>query len=308
MSVGLISIVLAACWLVPLPARVFAPLVLQPRNAQRVYVTVPGVLEEVRVRPGDRVEAGQVLAVLQDRAIVLEIARLQGRCEEERLRLQNLERRRVLEPEAGAQIPTVRQELADLEERLRRRREDLERLTLCSPYAGTVLPPAARATPATDTKELQQWSGHPMAPENLGSFLASETLFCLIGQPTQWEATLVIDQSDVELVAAGQPVAMELEASPGHLLAGSVEEVAEVDLDVVPQQLSAQLGGDLETESDPAGRPRPASTSYLARVPLDASPSLLMSGYRGQAKIHVGSQTIAQRAGRWLRRTFHFGS
>jgi putative peptide zinc metalloprotease protein len=254
------------------------------------------------------VETGQVLAVLTDRPTALEIVRLQGRCEEERLRLQSLERRRVLEPEAGAQIPAVRQELADLEERLRRRLADQERLTLRSPSAGSVLPPAARSAPEKRASELPEWSGDPMDPANLGSFLTSETLFCLIGDPELWEATLVIDQSDVELVAPGQPVELLLETWPDRVLSGTIEEVAEIDLEFVPEQLSARLGGDLQTQDDAAGRQRPASTSYLARVPLNGPPSVLMSGYRGQAKIHVPRQTLAQRLGRWLRGVFHFGS
>jgi putative peptide zinc metalloprotease protein len=308
MTGALIAMIVAAAWFVPLPARVFATVVIEPRDAQRVYVTAPGVLQEARVRPGDRVEAGQVLAVLTDRPGALEIVRLQGRCEGERLRLQSLERRRVLEPEAGAQIPVVRQELADLEERLRRRLADQDRLTLRSPRAGTVLPPAARPAPPQAGSELAEWSGDPLDPANLRSFLTSETLFCLIGEADHWEATLVIDQSDVELVAPGQTVELLLEPSPDRVLSGTIEEVAEIDLEFAPRQLSARLGGELQTRGDAAGRQRPASTSYLARVPLNGPAGVLMSGYRGQAKIHVAPQTVAQRLGRWVRGVFHFGS
>jgi putative peptide zinc metalloprotease protein len=253
------------------------------------------------------VEKGDLLAVLRDRSTELEIARLEGQCVQQRLRLENLTKRRVGEPEAQAQIPTAQQELEDLEERLRRRQADYRRLRLIAPRAGTVLPPAARPVPEENPTRLATWSGNPLEAVNLGSFLESETLFCLIGDAADFEAMLVIDESDVVYVAPGQPVEMIVDAAVDHVLSGTIEEVAEVDMAFVPQQLSARLGGELQTESA-AGGERPATTSYLARVPLDNTAGLLICGYRGQGKVYIAPQTAAERLGRYLRRTLHFRS
>lgn len=303
-----LAAVALAVWYVPLPSRAYATLVIEPRDAQRLYVTAPGVLEEVRVRPGERVETGDVVAVLSDRKIEWEVAQLQGQVEQQRLKLQSLERRRVADPTAGPQIPAVEQSLADLEDRLKRRLTERDRLTLKAARAGVVLPPAATSPPPALPGRLASWSGLPLDRNNLGCYLENETLFCLIGEPTRLQATLVIDQADVELVSIGQEVEIQLDALPGQTLPGRIEEVAENDLLLAPRQLSTRRGGELETQSDASGQERPTSTSYQARVSLDDAQGQILLGYRGRAKIHLAPQTLGQRLSRYLSQTFNFRS
>ena len=137
---------IAAATAVPLPMRVTAPVVLEPRDARRVYISEPGVLEWA-VRPGDVVEAGQTLASLANPDLDLEITRLEGQCARQRLRLENLKRRRGEDRAVAAEIPTAQEALVDLEQRLVTRRADQERLTLKAPVAGTVLPPDWHSAP-----------------------------------------------------------------------------------------------------------------------------------------------------------------
>ena len=44
---GLLALLAATC-LVPLPHRIVVPAVIDPHNARRMYVTVPGLLEDAR--------------------------------------------------------------------------------------------------------------------------------------------------------------------------------------------------------------------------------------------------------------------
>ncbi len=85
-----------------------------------------------------------------------------------------------------------------------------------------------------------------------------------------------------------------------------IEEVSRSDLKISPAGLSAKAGGELPTRTDPTGRQRPLSTSYQARVALDAPPVQLLPGLRGQAKIQVGTRSLAARLSRWLASTFSF--
>src|SRR6185369_11003324 len=87
------------------------------------------------------VEKDTTLARLTNLEIEMEVEKLRGQVNQQKLHLANLERRRVSDTAAGAEIPTAQQALADLEERLKQRLHDQSRLTLLSPIAGTVLPP-----------------------------------------------------------------------------------------------------------------------------------------------------------------------
>ena len=71
LAVAAVTVVL----LVPMPMRVDAPLVVDYRDAQRVYVTVGGTLEQF-VPAGQPVKKGQTVAQLRDVDVELEVARL----------------------------------------------------------------------------------------------------------------------------------------------------------------------------------------------------------------------------------------
>ena len=122
-----------------------APVVIEPQEARRIYVSEAGTLE-FAVEAGKQVEAGDTLAQLSNPDLDLEIARLTGDRNRQRSRLSNLERRRGQDRAAAAEIPTAREALADLEERLTKRTADRERLEHAA-IAGTVLPPEWNAQP-----------------------------------------------------------------------------------------------------------------------------------------------------------------
>ncbi len=64
-SVGRAAVLIIAFLLfVPLPYSVMSTAEVQARDAESVYVDVPGMLATIRVRPGDRVDKGDVLAEL----------------------------------------------------------------------------------------------------------------------------------------------------------------------------------------------------------------------------------------------------
>src|SRR5690606_12589860 len=126
------------------------------------------------------VEAGQKLATLESFDLKMELARLEGEQKQLELMLRNLEGRRVRDPEVESQIPATRERLADVIERLARRRDDVAKLVLSAPAAGYVLPPPS--LPPPDRKgELRTWTGTPLEQRNLGAFLDVGTLFCLVG-------------------------------------------------------------------------------------------------------------------------------
>ncbi|MFC1597472.1 site-2 protease family protein [Planctomycetota bacterium] len=300
---GLMAAALAAVSLIPLPFRVRALVVLEPEGAQHVYVVVPGTLA-ASVSAGESVRAGEELGRLENLDLRREIAELVGDFNQQRLELENLELRLAGDPSVAPRIPAAREALADVEERLRQRRRDESRLVLRAPADGTVLPPPRRPAPHYLPGHLHAWQGSPLDEKNVGSHLETGAFFCLVGDPTRLEGSLVLDQADMKFVRMGQRVRMQFDEVPGRVIKGTVAEIAKTDVKVAPRELAA--GRELPVRVDEQGIPRPVETSYHARVVLDEYDENLLTGTRGRAKILGDSQSLGRRLYRYLGRTFNF--
>lgn len=301
-SAALCAALLGALLLTPLPHRIAAPIVLEPQDARRIFILVGGTLVE-GVEIGSRVAAGDQIARLENLEIELEVARVRGERDRQKLHLETLRLRQSQQNEAAAQIPVAEEVLADLEDRLQQRLEDRARLILKAPESGMVLP--GRRKPRNSASgEPAGWSGAPLEAINRGCYLEAGTLVCLVGDPARLDAALVLDQSDIEFVQPGQEVEIQLDQSPAHRLYGTVREVSELDLKVTPPELVPE--GALSTRPDAEGVLRPTEAVYQARVSLRETDRPLLLGEAGQAKIHAGSLSLARRLWRTLSRTFRF--
>jgi putative peptide zinc metalloprotease protein len=224
------------------------------------------------------------------------------------MQLANLRKQRFIDAKAAGTMPQVISALKTVEGELKEKSIDYERLRLLAPVAGTVLPPPP--TPKREDPEmgLPHWSGIPLEPEKVGAFFEPGVLFCQVGNPRRLEAILVIDQTDIDYVREGQKVDIKLDELPHDELPSHISEIANADLKISSQRLSAKMGGELATKTDKAtGTERPMSTSYQARVPLDDTDGLLALGLRGRAKIHATWLPLSTRAWRLITHTFNFG-
>jgi putative peptide zinc metalloprotease protein len=305
-SLGVLAMLVLAALLIPLPHRAWGTLELKPLDPQHVFVETPGELVEMLAAPGAKVQPGAPLARLRNLDLEFEVARLRAQQAQYEAQRAGLMHRRALEPEVGRQIPELETSLAAVVEQLQQKRQQLERLTLYATRAGTVMlaPPKPRSpnTPG----ELPTWSGTPFEPRNRGCFLETGTLLCQVGDPTQFEASIVLDQADVPLVHEGQDVAIKLDEDPTRTIWSTLREVAHSDVKISPRHLSNKVGGELATKTDAAGVERPLSVSYQARAPIASEPGALREGFRGRAKIYASWQTPASQFWRWFSQTFHF--
>jgi putative peptide zinc metalloprotease protein len=297
----------AVICLAPLPHRVSAPVVIEPRDAESVFVAVRGRLPHAEnARPaaaGDRVQRGDLLVQLENPLIDKEIIELEGKIQTLTSRIDSLTTRRFRDGEAGDQLPHTEEALNNLKQQLARRSEQRRKLQLTAPVGGMVLPDRRREN-ARSTNELGTWQGTPLDAINAGCTLESGTTFCLIGDTTQLSARLVVDQADIEFVRVGQPVRISLKELPGQTLAGVVSEVSDSQLDSAPPGLLAD--GSLPVIRDQQGVARPASASFEVRVSLEAPTQPVPLRSTGLAAIRVQSQSFAQRIYRYLASTFRF--
>jgi putative peptide zinc metalloprotease protein len=292
---------LAAIAVIPLPHRIAAPAWLEADGAETVYVSIAGRVQD-SIRPAVGVKKDDPLVHLQSAEVALRVADLASEVSQEKMRLTNL--RLLLNDDAtvAPMVPAAEKTLQDAQDRLQQAREDQERLVLKSPRDGSVLPPPSVAPPTAESRRLATWHGTPLDEGNRGCFLETGTAFCQIGDPNQMEAMLVIEQSDIPFVRAGQRVRLRIEQGPVGIVTGTIAEVAKTDAGDIPDPLAKLL--DLPLRRDAQTGLKAAATYYQARVKLEPSDLPLAVGMHGQAKILADWQPLGTRLLRWLQLTF----
>ncbi|HEX5105348.1 MAG TPA: HlyD family efflux transporter periplasmic adaptor subunit [Pirellulaceae bacterium] len=304
-SLGSIAAASAVVLLVPLPYYVSCGFEIQPREASSVYVDVPGELKAVYSTNGT-VAAGQTLAELEDVEARLTEEQLVAQGDKLAARIEGIRQRALTDDQALLELSQTEEARAAIEKQLNRLRQDLAKLTIRAPAAGTIVPPPARPANEGDRTRLAAWSGRPLEVRNVGAYLEASTLLCRIAQPGQLEAILAIEQEELDFVAAGQRVELLLAQLPGEKLAGTIDRIADENMQAAPARLAARSGGHLATRPDALGIERPLSVVYQASVPLDDPSGQIIVGATGIAKIHAGYQPLALRLWRACCRTLRF--
>ncbi|MDP6448229.1 MAG: hemolysin D, partial [Pirellulaceae bacterium] len=154
-----VTLLALALW-APLPHRIRGSAIARPKDASRVFVTHAGrLLESVAI--GQRVDAGEPLAKLENMELAAEILELRGRRDEQALQVDQLIHQQIVDPRAEDQLPSARQALEDLNRQLEKKLADSAGLQIKAPTAGVVLPaPLVRREPAQN--QLTSWSGSPL--------------------------------------------------------------------------------------------------------------------------------------------------
>jgi len=299
-SLLLLAGLLALVLVIPLPARVSAPVVAQPADGHPVYVTTPGTLASA-VAAGEQVSAGEPIAVLVSRQLELEVEELSSRESQQSLHVAHLSLRQHRERELADQLPAAQERLEDLRKQLAQRRRELARLTILAPIAGTIIPPPPRAADADD-QNLSQFTGSPQNPENHGCYLPVGTHLATIADPRHLQATAIIEQADLPGLSEGQTVRIVLNQLPGQVLSGSVSQIAGLRSGQLPPEIVAEEMIPIRRGAD--GRPEPVSAHYQATITLDPHGDVPLVGAVGWARIAVDPQPLWLRAYRGLRGTF----
>ncbi|MBX3420416.1 MAG: biotin/lipoyl-binding protein [Pirellulaceae bacterium] len=298
------AILATIIWL-PLPFHVSCAVEIQPQDSKQVYAILPGRLVQWHKRPGDSVKNGDVIAQLDNIAERAQLAQYEGELAEAQVRLNVLKDQSQLE-NARAQLEIQQEKVRSREVLVREIRDRLAQLTVVATDDGVVFPPPPKPIPkhVSEEEQLPSWSDSPFDSKNQDAYFAESDLLCLIGQPDAWEAILVIDQHDIDLVRENQGVEILLEADRMQSLSGKIARISEMDMKEAPENISLQSGGRLDTEMTASGKLKPISTSYQARVPLESVQLPMRIGYRGQARVYVGWKSLGWRVYRFFARTF----
>jgi multidrug efflux pump subunit AcrA (membrane-fusion protein) len=132
--IGAALLLLVAAMFIPVPHRLVAPTVIEPESRRYVAAPFEAMLGESRVRPGDRVKEGDVLATLDGRVIELELAQLAAE-REKAARTRDV----ALAQGDSAQIQIAGLEVARIDARTRLLASRREQLEIRSPVDGVVV-------------------------------------------------------------------------------------------------------------------------------------------------------------------------
>ncbi len=302
-TLSVVSITVAAAMFLPFPLHVDAPFYVEPHNVQNVFISTPGRLKAMYVRPGDRVKAGDLLAELTNFVWRDRYHKLKVRRDVQKIQVAV---GRVLDHPAETELAigtlkTVEEQLADYE-------RQLDRLTIIAPCDGIVVAAPKLNEPRRETgpRLLSGWRGTPLDEKNIGCFLHSRTHLLSIAPDDQFQGILLVDQLDRDDVTEGQPVELKSDHRPGEVYFGTIAEISGRHLELAPAALSRKFGGELPTVTDVNHKERLTSIAYQATVLINRDVDLLKTGMRGQARFLVDTRTAGDWLWRYLRRTFHF--
>jgi putative peptide zinc metalloprotease protein len=245
--------------------------VLEPGERAEVRAQVPGLVTEVRVREGDSVEAGTVLAVLRNPDVEARPAVLER---ELKLAERSLLAARARSDLGGIQKAT--QEWLRLQAEEAEARAKRAELILQAPIAGIVT-----------SRQLEQ---------RVGDYLDEGELLTVMANRRTMRARVLVLDRELEDVASGARVKLNIRAYPFHTFYGRLQQIMPA---VALDRPVAEL-----TKPERAGQPL---TNYFAVVLEFPNPDgVLREGMTGTAKIYTNRRypiawQAARSAWRWLR-------
>jgi len=187
----------------PAVRAVYATGTVEPVLSVKISPTVGGRLVSMVAEERQSVQAGAVLAQLDDRESMARVAELKAKLAfqaEQLHRLQALRQSGTASRQAFEQAQSDHGQTAAALEQAARRLADL---TIRSPIDGVVLQKEGEVGEVVREGQVLYW----------------------IGQPGQLRVSGEVDEEDITLVEVGQKALMKADAFPGKILDGTVSEI-----------------------------------------------------------------------------------
>ncbi|MFZ3216449.1 MAG: GAF domain-containing protein [Candidatus Acidiferrales bacterium] len=186
--------------IVPWPLRVGTDATVVPAERRTVSAIDGGVVQTVYVHEGDIVQAGQLLAQLDDGDDRVKLAQAQAALSQALREVAESEFRN--DPSSAGQAK-IRADLHQAEVQLEQQR--VAEAQLRSPIAGVVVTPKVE--------------------EKAGTLLKPGDTFCEVVAQDRMAADMSVEETDLDLVHPGDEVALKLNAFPTTTFQGSVERI-----------------------------------------------------------------------------------
>ena len=280
-----------ACTLSPWPFSVKAPAIVDYAPRGIVRAGTSGFVKNVLVKPGEYVEANQLLGTLENVELTAELQRLTAAVEASRTR------QRIASAKSNViDLQLEFETTQDLQRQLTERHEQFERLAIRASMAGTVV-----------SDELDS---------KVGTFLSEGDEFMVLGNEHTKEFVVSIAQEDAELFHShvGQDVDVKLRGGDRQRLSLGLGRVEPNATTIVEHfAVCAAGGGSVAVRPVTLGKRDTAESSWefveprlvgSIGLPADVSEEL-SAGQLAMVKLPMARSTLGQgiyrAAERWLR-------
>ncbi len=252
----------------PAKVKVDGNCTLMPIHRTAVVPEIPGRVDRVFVREGDRVKKGQEIAQLDTNRLKTEL----DACIQEKQRyLAEVDRYRALNDEASAQVSMLQASISDGNEK--RIKADIASATLRSPLDGAVL-----------TKDLEL---------HAGEFLQAGSPFAEIAGIDSWELQVEVNEKEIGAVENALNEHRQI-------------DVNFILYSITAHKLHARL--ESRQQISAAAYPREKENVFIVTIKNPEIPSALINNLRpgltGRAKIEMGHRpllfVIARKVFRWF--------
>jgi putative peptide zinc metalloprotease protein len=289
MLTGIAAMMLVAIFSYPFPARVSAVATLTPQSSQTVYASVAGFVEHI-VKPGQRVETGDLIVRLRNPAIELDYVTAQGKLNNQQALVTALQHAELHDATISQRLPAAIATLDDLSTQFIMHRGRKEALEVRATRSGVVLPGEKKSASKDDEEQLSDWIDYPTDEKNHGCFVANGTELFRIADDQAFEAELVLPQAVAQRVETDAKVKLSLASMPGDYCEGKVIDVSRRNMSL--------LNGDVDTteaKSALATGTTALDVSYLVKVQLPQAQASMLPGQQGDALISTVPMSIARR-------------
>ncbi|WP_038079717.1 biotin/lipoyl-binding protein [Thioclava pacifica] len=265
----------------PLPNRTVAQGVIWYEDGAELRPSASGTVLDFAARSGNRVEAGEVIATLDDPETRAEITGLEARI----AALQAQQRREMAQDRDKAKLTA--EEIAYVSERLEVARQRLADMSFTSPASGLLVIPRQRDLDGG-------WLGRGVP---IGHVVGGERPIVLV----------TLRQADMELVSnhlegVSVRVASDLAAQYG----GRLARMMPLSTDRLPSELLGKQGGGpftLRQNAAMESGPHTIETVFILEVAFDSRPASHF-GERAYVRFDHGSAPLANQLARSLRQLF----
>jgi putative peptide zinc metalloprotease protein len=320
----LAALVLFVC-LVPLPlTRIRGPGLIQaqPDASDNVYVLIPGILDQLKVRDGQKVEKGEVLATFSNRELEAKLGAAQTQYDisdrqiaalSAQKKAQNLSQEEKNQLGKEIEKATTDRDIA-LKDINLLKKTIREYLVLVAPRSGVV-------------------AGAPRI-EDIGKYYdtkdPSQKAFLTINEPGRLRVCVPVETPQFNLLKeqflqsllagtmgaaeegpehqANLDVTIRVQGRDASLWQGRLTALPESEAKDIPLGLSSKTGGPVPVKANSRpGALAPQTQHYLVYVDLLKPDAALLPGQMAQVKIHCKPETCLHWLWRKLNDTFDLG-
>lgn len=268
-SLVTLSVLAVGIWFaaaVPLPKSVLGVASVKPIDPIRVFAPHAGKLVLI-ADSFSTVSQNQVIFKIENQQLAREQQRLASRLKHLEAQIDQLKRRENAEPELSSRIGSLQETLRGAQAELELLTTEIDQLTIKTPIAGIVVPAEERKRSAISLvgfdqdRQHETWSGAVNNRWNRNCVVTRSEPLLTIVDPAQQSIRVSVQDANLDLIRAGQPVTIRFALMPERVFSGVVQEVFKNEIEVGSMEIGSQL----------------------------------FPGATGQAKISVAHQTIFQR-------------